>query len=62
MPVTGYSVILRNTLDRNLGDDRVAPGPRRNNITVKLRNNSNNLELDNKAATLQIKLNLDGIL
>jgi hypothetical protein len=57
MSVTANSGILRNTLDRNLGDDKAVVGPQRNNITFQLRNSSNSLDLDNKVTTLPIKLN-----
>jgi len=60
MPVTANSGILRNTLDRNTGDDKVLLGPQRNNVTFQLRNSSNSFELENKVTTLPIKLNFDG--
>jgi hypothetical protein len=60
MPVTANSGILRNTLGRNLGDDKVVLGPQRNNITLQYRNSSSSLELDNKVTTLPMKLNVDG--
>jgi hypothetical protein len=60
MPVTANSGVLRNTLDKNLGDDKVVLGPQRNNITLQLRYSSNSLELDNKVTTFPIKLNFDG--
>jgi hypothetical protein len=60
MPVTAYSGILRNKLDRNPGGDKVVLGQQRNNINLKLRNSSDSLELDNKGATLLIKLSFIG--
>jgi len=47
MPVTANSGILRNMLERMLGDDKVVLGPQRNNITIQLRNSSNLLDPDN---------------
>jgi hypothetical protein len=57
MPVTANSGILRNMLERILGNDKVVLGPQRNNTTIQLRNSSNSLDLDNKVTTLPIKLN-----
>jgi hypothetical protein len=60
MPVTTNSGILRNMLERILGDDKVVLCPQRNNIAIQLRKSSNSLDLDNKVTTLPIKLDFDG--